>query len=107
MEFKLEDFVVRPTREALHKCKKDDLRLIAGFFHVQVPGNINIKELKELLCARLGERSLFDESVPAEGVELGATAGVPFTLSREIRGGSYWEHLLPVVLPSRTQVTSK
>ncbi|CAI5657199.1 unnamed protein product [Oreochromis niloticus] len=69
-----------PTEEKLDRCKKDDLILIANFFDVTVPLNAKKKELKELLCIKLHERGLFDEPGPAEGVELGAVAGIPAPL---------------------------
>ncbi|CAI5678555.1 unnamed protein product [Oreochromis niloticus] len=80
MEFKLEDFTLGPTEEKLDRCKKDDLILIANFFDVTVPLNAKKKELKELLCIKLHERGLFGEPGPAEGVELGAVAGIPAPL---------------------------
>ncbi|XP_039906424.1 uncharacterized protein LOC120745531 [Simochromis diagramma] len=80
MEFKLEDFTLGPTEEKLDRCKKDDLILIANFFDVTVPLNAKKKELKELLCIKLNERGLFGEPGPAEGIELGAVAGIPAPL---------------------------
>lgn len=77
MEFDLEDFQAQPTVAKLNKCKKDDLRLVADAYGIQVPLSAKKIEIRELIYVKLSEEGLMGDPVPIVGVEAPAAgAGV-------------------------------
>ena len=58
-KFDFEDFVLCPTVEQFDRCRKDNLLLLADFFHVSVPRSTNKREIKTVLYEELvGQRIL-------------------------------------------------
>ncbi|CAJ1076939.1 uncharacterized protein LOC118558122 [Xyrichtys novacula] len=75
MDFSLDDFMASPSVAKIEKCKKADLLIVANFFNVKVPYNVNKAELKQLLCAQLVEQGVLPK--PAlDAVAAGDVASV-------------------------------
>ncbi|CAJ1081954.1 hypothetical protein LDENG_00278960 [Xyrichtys novacula] len=75
MDFSLDDFMASPSFAQIEKCKKADLLIVANYFNVQIPYNVNKAELKQLLCAQLVEKGVLPK--PAlDAVAAGDVASV-------------------------------
>lgn len=66
MEFSIEAFRLSPTLQALEKCRKSDLFLIADFYDIPIPRVGTKQVIREALCDRLVRIGVFefDESSP-------------------------------------------
>lgn len=53
MEFSIEAFRISPTLQALEKCRKSDLLLVASFYYISVPKAGTKREIRETLCEKL------------------------------------------------------
>lgn len=72
MEFKVEDFVSKPSLEVFDKCTKDNLLLIAGHFGIAVSRQLKKQVIKAELCEALVEKgilSTFEKPEPTKNVD--------------------------------------